>query len=588
MRRGRVFAALHLAIALAVLWAAQSGCANREPVGQATPVDGNQRLDIAPGEGQPLAGVIVDENDVPVSDASVSILFQHVERQTTRTDSAGRFQFKDLPEGTRAELMVRKPGRATIHTTVRILCDAGEDAEVLFLLPVEAKIEGIVVEKGTGRPVAGVKLAVTCGKNRPAETCEPVTSHVDGTFSLLGLDAGRHTLCLASIGEGPADWAAAPIAVTLGVGEAATGLRVEVGKGGLLEIAVTETGSGQPIAKARVGAVLRAKARVGAVLRASEAWFMAASDANGVARIRLLPGTYEVSGVSCEGYSPQDLGQAVMVEDGTIAQVAVTFQSNVRGVVRDPQGEPVAGAQVKIMAGGKAEVTSDGRGRFEVAWARGGQPRPVPVFCLVARHEQRNLAAIVKIGRNVNSLDVKLAPCAVLTGRVVDPNGRGIGHAWVYVTLDVPDWGDTPLREEHLQSDDNGRFEIPALAIGGRYAIHAYADAYGSKAVVVEVGDAASRVLDIGALTLPAANLSLSGRVIDMRSRPVAYATIYGCGRGQPIRLTARTDAEGKFVLAGVCEGRIDLGVDPYRGGRRLWAEVSAHRGAASVEVVAR
>ena len=588
MGRGRVFAALRLAGVLVVL-SALHVFAQEEAVGlDPWAMNGEQWLDATVGGVQPLAGVIVDENDVPVSDASVSILFQHVERQTTRTDSAGRFQFQDLPEGTVAKLMVRKPGRATIHTTVRILCDAGEEAEVQLLLPVEAKIEGIVVEKGTGRPVAGVKLAVTGGKNRPAETCEPVTSHVDGTFSLLGLDAGRHTLCLASMGEGPADWAAAPMAVTLGVGGAATGLRVEVGKGGLLEIAVTEAGSGQPIEKARVGAVLCSKARVGAVLRASEVRFMAASDAKGVARIRLLAGTYEVSGVSCEGYSPQDLGQVVMVEDGAAAHAAVTFLSNVRGVVRDPQGEPVAGAQVKIMAAGEAEVTSDGRGRFEIAWDRGGQPRQVPVFCLAARHEQRNLAAIVRIGRNTSVLDVKLAPCAVLTGRVVDPNGRGIGHAWVYVTLAVPDWGDTPLREEHIQAGDTGRFEIPVLAIGGQYAIHAYADAYGSKAVLVEVGDAPGRSLDIGAVTLPAANLSVSGRVIDLRSRPVAYATIYGHGQGQPIRLTAQTDTEGKFILAGVCEGRIDLGVDPYRGGRRLWAEVSAPRDAVGVEVVAR
>jgi hypothetical protein len=578
MRRDHTFAVVHLAIILAVIGAAPSGCTHGEPVGQAMPGDGNRRLDVTPDKTQPLAGVIVDENDVPVPDASVSILLEQAARQTTRTDSTGRFQFQDLPEGTIAELVACKPGRATIHTTVGILFDSVEEAQVRLLQPLEAKIEGIVVEKGTGRPIAGVKLAVTGGKDRPAETREPVASHADGTFSLLALAADRYTLSLAPTGEGPVDWVAAPMAVTLGVGEAVTGLRIEVGPGGLVEIAVTEAGSGRPLEKARVGARLRA----------SEKSFTAVSDTLGVARIRLRPGTYQVLGVSCDGYSPAGFWKTVVVEDNETTHAAVTFAPNVRGVVRDPHGTPVAGAQVKIVAGGRAEVTSDEQGKFEIAWEGTNQLHRKPAFWLVARHEPRNLAALVEIGKEASLLDVKLAPCAVLSGRIVDPHGRGLRRAWVYVTLDVPDWGDTPLREEHIQADDHGRFEIPALAVGGRYTIHASADAYGSKTVAVEVGAAASCALDLGALALPAANFSISGRVIDLRSKPVAHATIRGYGQGQPTRLTAQTDAEGKFTLAGVCEGRIDLGVDPYGRGKRLWAQVSAPRDAVGVEVVAR
>ena len=588
MGRDHKFAGLHLAMILAVMWAAPSGRANGAPVRQATSVDANLSLDVTADKTQLLAGVIVDENDVPVPDAAVSILCEHIARQTTHTDSAGRFRFADLPEAALVELVVRKPGKATIHATAAIASDSGEDAEVRLLLPVEAKIEGIVVEKGTGRLIAGVKLAVAGGKDRPAEAREPVTSGADGTFSLLALAADRYTLCLAPAEEGPADWVAAPMAVTLGVGDAVTGLRIEVGKGGLVEIAVTDAGRGRPLEKARVGARLLPKERVGVRLRASEELFAAVSNVQGVAYIRLRPGTYQVSGVSREGYSPAGFWKTVVVEDSGTVQAALTFEPNVRGVVRDPQGSPVVGAQVKIVAGGRAEVTSDGQGRFEIAWEGTNQLHRKPAFWLVARHEQRNLAALVEIGKEANSLDVTLAPSVALTGRIVDSNGRGLRAAWVYVTLDVPDWGDTPLREEHIQADDSGRFEIPALAAGGRYAIHASANAYGSKAVVVEVGAAASRSLDLGAIALPAANLSVSGRVVDLRSRPVAHAMIQGYGQGQPVRLTAQTDAEGKFTLAGVCAGRIDLGVDPYGKGKRLWAQVSAPRDAVGVEVVAR
>jgi hypothetical protein len=605
MGRGRKFAGVYLAIVVAAIGVAQGTRATDTLVGQAMSVAANPPLDVAPDKTQPLAGVIVDQDDMPVPDALVSVLLDRVERQTTHTDLAGRFRLAGLPEETIAELVVRKPGRATIRATVAVASDAAEEGEVRLLLPVEAKIKGIVVEKGTGRPVAGVRLAGTGGTNRPAETGEPVVSNADGTFSLLALAADRYTLGLAPVGDGPADWVAAPMVVTLGVGEAVTGLRMEVGKGGLVEIAVADAGSGRPLEKARMVARLLRKALGGARLQAREELFAAVSDVQGVARIRLRPGTYQVSGVSCEGYSPAEFGRTVVVEEGETAQAALTFARNVRGVVRDPQGSLVAGAQVKIVAGGRAEVTSDDQGRFEIAWEGANQLHRKPAFWLVARHESRNLAAIVEIGKDANSLEVKLAPCAVLTGRIVDPTGGGIGRAGVYVTLDVPDWGDTPLREEHIQADAGGRFEIPALAAGlrpveslrverraqssrGRYTLHACADGYGSRAVVVEAGVVAGRSLDIGALSLPAANLSVSGRVVDLRSRPVAYATIYGYGQGQPVRLTARTDAEGKFTLAGVCAGRIDLRVDPYGKGQRLWAQVSAPGDAVGVEVVAR
>ena len=541
MGRSHKFAVVYLATVLSVMWVAQNAWANGELVRQATSVDANQPLGVTPDKTQPLIGVIVDVNDVPVPDAAVSILFEQIERQTTHTDSAGRFRFADLPGGTMAELVIRKPGKATIHATATVASDSAEDAEVRLLLPVEAKMEGTVVEQGTGRPVAGVKLSLIGGKDRPAETRESATSNADGTFSVFALAAGRYILSLAATADGPAQWVAAPIAVMLGAGEAVTGLRIEVSLGGLVEITVTDAGSGRPLAQARVGARLLLKTWGGVHPHASGELFAAVSDAQGVAHLRLRPGTYQVAGVSCAGYSPAGFGGTVVVAEGGTAQATLTFEPNARGVVRDPQGSPVAGAQVKIVPGGRDEVTSDDQGRFEIVWEGANQLHRKPAFRLVARHEQRNLAAIVEIGKEANLLDVKLAPCVALTGRIVDPNGRGLGRAWVYVTLDVPDWGDTPLREEHTQADDNGRFEIPALAAGGQYAIHASADAHGSKAVAVEVGTAGSRSLDLGTIALPAANLSVSGRVVDLRSRPVAGATIYGYGQGQPVQ-THRAD----------------------------------------------
>ena len=371
-------------------------------------------------------------------------------------------------------------------------------------------------------------------------------------------------------------------------GDAVTGLRIEASKGGLVEIAVTDAGSGRPLAQARVGARLLPKARGSVRLHASEESFTAVSDAQGVAHIRLCPGTYAVSGVSCDGYSSAGFRRTVAVEEGGTARAALTFERNARGVVRDPQGRPVAGAQVKIVAGGRAEVTSDDQGRFEIAWEGTNQLHRKPAFWLVARHEQRDLAAIVAIGKEANLLDVRLAPCVTLTGRIVDPNGRGVGRAWVYVTLDVPDWGDTPLREEHIQADDDGKFEIPALAAGGPVCDPRLCRCVWQQCrrrrgrgrrepLARSWGDRAP-----GGKPLcfrPGRRSAEQARRLrhDLRLRP------------RSTRSTDRANRRRGQVHSRRRLRRSDrLRVDPYGRGDRLWAQVSAPGDAVGVEVVAR
>jgi hypothetical protein len=349
----------------------------------------------------------------------------------------------------------------------------------------------------------------------------------------------------------------------------------EVRQDGLLGIVVEDAFKGAPIGNASVDVRRLDGVSCGSVV----------SDANGVAWIHLLPGQYEIFDADGEGYTYEGPRQLVTMVPGLTDRVVMALTPNVHGVVRDPAGTPIVRASVKVVGAGREEVTSDGQGRYDIAWDRRCRLRDVPTLCLVARHERRNLGVVTEIGQSTSFLDVTLQPCAPLTGRIVDPDGRGIAGGWVCLTLSVANWGEAPLCDEHVKADSGGRFEIRAVPPGRRYTVHAYADGYGGKDAVADVRTAAA--LDVGSLTLPRASLSVTGRVLDTEGNPLANARVRGWGSGQPIKLDARTDAAGWFKLGGVCAGRVGLRVDSeWVWGVPLATMASADGGATNVEIV--
>ncbi len=406
---------------------------------------------------------------------------------------------------------------------------------------------------------------------------ETVTK-ADGScaFSVPG---GQYTLQLVTPRDQLARWVAEPVPLRLGPGQDVEA-RIEARSGGLCEIVISEEAGNRPVARVRVS--IRERAGL-----SNEMSIL--SDAGGVARIRLLPGEYEIESVLCEGYAYDGPSQAVTMEEGETRRVTLILTPTVRGVVRDPEGRPVAGARVRIVGAGREEATSDAQGRFEIAWDRQYQFRNALSFFLMAQHESRNLATTMAIGRNATWLDVKLQACPPLAGRLTDSSGQGIAGAGAYVTVRVPNWGDTPLSEEIAVTGADGRFRIRAVPPVGQCILHSNAQAYGSKDTDVPVKTANGLSFDVGTLTLPPANLSVTGWVLDAMGNAVAYATVYGWGEGQPLKLSAQTDAQGRFTLARVCPGKVNLRVDADVGdGRRVRGQVLADAGATGVVIISR
>ena len=154
--------------------------------------------------------------------------------------------------------MVQKAGRATISTfntdTYRqegLNFSPGQENIRITLLP-ESRIEGIVVDKAADKPVPGIKLTMRQGQNRQVYGQDVITSKEDGTFCISGLSAGRYNLMYASPRDSLAEWVARPVNVTLETGQTEKDVKIELGKGGLLEVLVTDAQTAKPLKEASI------------------------------------------------------------------------------------------------------------------------------------------------------------------------------------------------------------------------------------------------------------------------------------------------------------------------------------------------
>ncbi len=241
----------------------------------------------------------------------------------------------------------------------------------------------------------------------------------------------------------------------------------------------------------------------------------------------------------------------------------------VRGVVQDPNGRPVPRITVAASRSGLPDATTNAEGRFKLflsSWGLAGQG----VTDIVARDRKRNLAAIVRRDETVaGDLVITLIPGVILSGRVIDPEGKGIPGVRLFPLLCLG-LGATQRLADTAQSDAKGYFEIRALPPGRRYYILAMADGYASWPVEVNRTKPVKRSLELEPLVLLPTNLTVTGLVVTAEGKPVGGANVYGSGPSQP-RCATRTDNQGRFTLEKVCAGPITIrarigGADGLRG----------------------
>lgn len=263
-----------------------------------------------------MEGLVVDESGQPIAGAQVRATLFSDERSddpdvlgckaldwfAVRTGKDGRFVVSGVPTEFMAEFVVRAVGRATVATQRLhpLMPKTGQPPQfrpgqenIRIVLPPQCRIEGVAMDKSTGKPVAGVHLIALGGHLTP-----PAIAMTDkhGRFVLDALGPGRWTVALAQqcmidrVEPGP--WVAPPVVTNLAAGKSQP-IQFELSRGELVEVALVHAATGRPI---------RGCLRGWRPETWRKTWAPQVSNDKGIVRMRLLPGHYTF--LACDWPSP--------------------------------------------------------------------------------------------------------------------------------------------------------------------------------------------------------------------------------------------------------------------------------------------
>jgi len=503
------------------------------------------------GPAATIEGKIVNEAGEPVAGASVDALLR-METPTVRqmhvplaggalkarTDAQGRFRFVNLPEAAIVTFDMSAAGRARALAKGHFI--PGQKG-LRFVLPPEGRLEGTVVEKGTGKPLADVCLwaagSLTSGVHQASARTDK-----EGHFSMAGLSGGKYEIEIVGAGRALPEWLGSQKKVQVETGKVTSGVKIEATRGGTLELVLTDAATSKPIAAAASVTVCPAED-----LRIRK-WGFASKD--GMARLHLLPGKYVVTDVWVTGYSwNQEKSKSFRVEAGKTerATLAVKAVPQVTGIVRDLAGKPVPRAKVQILPlrGAPKDLVAGDDGRFSIDSADIG-----PLFCFISvRHPQQNLVAIEGVGKDDKRPEIKLQPPTKVSGVVLDSQGRPVGGASVQAQIDASHFGRFAV-VAMARTDKEGRYRMELGGTSMSYAISAKAPSFSVAETLVPQHQLVQGQVKVKDLVLKAADRVVRGVVKDAQGMAVAGVIVLAKPmRGPDFPGSAVTDGRGQFAL---------------------------------------
>jgi protocatechuate 3,4-dioxygenase beta subunit len=503
-----------------------------------------------------LAGVVVDETGKPLSGAEVFVCVAHMgdkkdyrtflhaklTRQlfSSRTDADGHFSIENFPSDSTAELDVNAPGKVLPPRRVQYAPDSllwrSGQQDIRLAVELPAEIEG-KLETDTGEPVTNASVELRSVASTVAVPWKPYRNVTNGLFRFAGVAAGAYQVFAHFGTNEPPDWVAEAVPVAVQAGQSVRDIEVTAAKGGILRVKSIDKQTGKPVEQVYLTVYVRSD------------YLHQRSDGNGLALFRLLPGRYDVHGMTdkaLHAYTP------AQVEAGQTNEATLLFSSPplVHGIVRDAKGKPASGLSVwSHPERPKTDIRTDADGRFELVHSE----NPQVVLAVDAPH---NLAVSRELEEGVTNLDLQLKPALTITGQVADSAGKPIPKAEAHVYLHSGSWG-FPVYWQQVTADAQGRFQIVNLPTDRTYYINFGAKGYGSAQVKVptDEGDA----VEMPTAVLKKADLKLIGQVVDAAGTPLANANINVNGSGQP-DINTHTDSQGRFALE-VCQGTVPLSV---------------------------
>jgi hypothetical protein len=487
---------------------------------------------LASDSGRPLAGAkVVVAIDAPLP----ADLPEDATRNVARSDAQGRFRLEGIGSSP-FTLSARAPGHAIGERR-----DVKAGAVVDVVLFPGSTLRGMVRDDD-GRPVSGALVRAEAdrfwGKEPPPERTDP-----EGRFEMAGVTPGEYEVVARLGGRAPA------FGRVVVEPEAEATVSLLLSAGGFVRGRVVD----------ELGRPLRGRVWVDVVddhgLSASMGDLMTTeSKDDGTFALGPVP----IGGLGLAASAPRRATRrfhalvAAPRRTVDLGDVALEAGLQIRGHVRAREGRVLPGATLtarsEASGGGRSvEGNADAKGAFALDGLEAGWYRVTIAAPEYARTQ-------VRVAAGGEPLDIVLEAAGVISGRVVDAQGRPVHDGSVNAKARDAKLDARPQESEADPAD--GSFKIEGLA-GGAYDLEARASGH-APALLANVSVVAGRTTAVGTLTLSRGGV-VSGSIVDAEGHGVPGASVYV--ETDPSRLTedlaSQTDSAGAFEIRGVPAGRV-------------------------------
>lgn len=540
------------------------------PLRPLPPAEGAE-IEVVVAPGYALEGHVENAAGEPVAGAKVVVFPQPrgnvplLEKSHTLTGADGSFRFESVTPG-RHIALASTPGQP-MRMSDRVEVPAKEPLVIRFD---GTAVLALTVVDGTGVGVEGAEVFMASGMSGAAGAFARGSTDAAGKVRLEGLSAGRPEMLMVSAKGfvpfspmSPEFREMRKVEFTAGN---VTEWLVTLRRGAEVRGRVLARGTGAPIAGAKVralgGGFPMAMGNEDTVSGADGS-FVIVGVAEGTSMLMAeAPGYGQPLDLSAfrPGRGGEEGEYSVTIGEGVTSvekDILLDAAARIRGVVRDPAGEPVAGATVEVDGGERGfspmaaampatTTASDGTFLLESVPAHG----PVSLRAGSAGYLPGYAKEIKLVsGEEKAEVNIDLRSGSVVTGRVLGAGGAPIEGAMVNGAVENQRWqlengrgGTLPVR-----TDGDGRFRIVAVE-AGKFLVRAVATGHVPATEPVEVPEAGEAEVTI---TLPTA-VDLEGRVVDEAGSPVPEAQVavrpQEKADNSALRpQSARTDGEGRF-----------------------------------------